>query len=343
MNDVGTHRVTPEPPAIGAASEVVAGVWWLRLPMPFALDHVNVWALADGEGWTIVDTGLGIASSFERWREWLAGPLQGRPVTRVLVTHMHPDHIGAAGWLTQRFNCRLWMTCLEYLNCRVLMMDTGRAAPVDAIEFYRRAGWNDDQLDAYRQRFGRFGRNIHALPDSYRRLRDGELLTIGERSWRVVVGAGHSPEHACFYCEELGLLISGDQVLPRISSNVSVFPTEPDADPLSEWLASLDKLKRTVPDDVLVMPAHHDCFIGLHARLGALQADTEQKLARLRTALHEPKRVVDLYASLYKRPIKDGDMIQLATGESVAYLNYLLRRGEITRHDDGAAAFYRLI
>ncbi len=168
-------------------------------------------------------------------------------MTRVIVTHMHPDHIGMAGWITRKFGCRLWITRLEYLMCRVLSADTGREAPEDALRFYRAAGWDQDALDTYQSRFGGFGKALHALPDSFRRLTDGEEIAIGDHVWRVVVGNGHSPEHACLYCPALKLMISGDQVLPRISSNVSVFPTEPDGDPLRDWLTSLARIKTRVP------------------------------------------------------------------------------------------------
>ena len=190
-----------------------------------------------------------------------------RPLTRVFVTHMHPDHVGMAGWLTRKFGVRLWMTRLEYLSCRVMVSDTGREAPDDAIEFCRRAGWSAAAIEAYRARFGNFGKHIHTLPDSYRRLCDGEELRIGTNTWRVVVGSGHSPEHACLYCPELKVLISGDQILPRISSNVSVHPTEPEANPLQDWLDSCNKLKTVLPSDVLVLPAHNEPFRGAHLRL----------------------------------------------------------------------------
>jgi len=251
-----------------------------------------------------------------------------------------------AGWLTRKFGVRLWMTSLEYLTCRVMVSDSGREAPTDAIEFYRRAGWSAAAIESYRTRFGNFGKHIHPLPDSFRRLEDGEQLVIGANTWRVIVGNGHSPAHACLYCPALKVLISGDQVLPRISSNVSVYPTEPDADPMRGWLDSLAKLKREVPDDVLVLPAHNECFRGLHARLDALASGQHRALDRLRRALHEPKRAIDVFGALFARPISEADapLLGMATGESLACLNYLLHRGEVTREiDAGCVARYRLI
>ena len=339
------------PPTSGHAREIALGVLWIRMPMPFTLDHINLWAIKDRDvastepSWAIIDTGLQTVETSAAWRNLFAdrGALASSRVTRVLVTHMHPDHIGMAGWMTRRFDCRLWMTRLEYLNCRVLTADTGREAPEDGVRFYRSAGWNEDDIENYRTRFGGFGKMIHPLPDSYRRMRDGERFMIGEHEWRVVVGTGHSPEHACLYCRDLQLLISGDQVLPKISSNVSVFPTEPDANPLGDWLASIDKIKREVPDDVLVLPAHNEPFRGLHARLDYLTAGHERSLARLRDLLVEPKRAVDVFGALFSRPIDDPSLLNLATGESIAHINYLMHRDEaiVDKVVDGIA-WYQL-
>jgi glyoxylase-like metal-dependent hydrolase (beta-lactamase superfamily II) len=195
------------PPAPGEAIQVAPGVLWLRMPLPFTLSHINLWAIEDGDGWAVIDSGIQSPDTVEAWRGVLAGPCGGRPVTRVIVTHMHPDHVGMAGWLARKFSCRLWMTRLEYLACRVLVADTGREAPDDAIDFYRRAGWEEDAIERYRTRFGGFGRNVYALPDSYRRLVDGETIRIGSVDWRVVVGNGHSPEHACLYSPSLKVLV----------------------------------------------------------------------------------------------------------------------------------------
>lgn len=318
-------------PEVGQSIEVAAGVHWIRMPLPMALNHINVWAIEDGEGWTIVDTGMRTDETLAAWRRLFAGAKDPRPLKRVIGTHMHPDHIGMSGWLTRKFNCRLWMTQLEYLNCRVLTADTGREAPEDAVAFYRRAGWSPAAVENYQARFGNFGKYIYALPESYRRIEDGERIQIGAHTWRVIVGKGHSPEHACLYCEELKVLISGDQVLPKISSNVSVHPTEPDANPMRDWLETLDKIKREVPDDVLVLPSHNDCFKGLHARIDYLVTAQKRTLERLSKTLQEPKRVVDAFVSLFGRSIDDtdGGLLSLATGESIACLNYLLHLGEI--------------
>ena len=329
-------------PQLGAALPVAPGVLWLRMPLPMpALNHINVWALEDGAGWTLVDTGMHTSEAMAGWEGALAGALGRRPVRRVICTHMHPDHVGLAGWLTRLHECRLWMTRLEYVTCRMLVADTGREAPPDGVSFYRAAGWDDVQLEHYRARFGRFGKMVHALPDSYRRVIEGEQLEIGGRIWHAVLGRGHSPEHLCLHCPELRVLISGDQVLPRISSNVSVFPTEPDANPLGEWLESLAAVKGRVPDDVLVLPSHNEPFRGLHARLAALISGHEERLRRVHAALEQPQRAVDAFRLLFRRTVGP-ELLSMATGESIAHMNCLLARGRAVSHtDSGGVVWYR--
>mgnify|MGYP001160075992 FL=1 len=333
-------------PLPGQATEIKPGVLWLRMPLPFSLDHINLWALSDGPGWAVVDTGIRSVDVRNAWLALLApqGPLAGRPISRVIATHMHPDHVGMAGWLTRRFECALWMTRDEYLSCRVMLADTGREAPVDGVRFYRRAGWSDTEGDEYRTRFGDFGKMIHPLPDSFVRLTDGQMLRIGDQEWEVIVGTGHSPEHACFYSRELDLLISGDQVLPRISSNTSVYATEPHANPLQGWLDSIDRLMQRVPGSALILPAHNEPFHGLHLRLEQLRASTVRGTDRVRQQLAQPLRVIDLVRALYRSSIVAEQMhLNLATGETLAHLNYLDQRGEIvSAEDEDGVMRYRL-
>jgi glyoxylase-like metal-dependent hydrolase (beta-lactamase superfamily II) len=324
-----------ESPAHGGAVEIAPGVLWMRMPLGGSLQFINVWALADEDGWTVIDTGMQGEDTTETWRKVFAGPLAGKAVKRVMVTHMHPDHIGMAGWITRKFRCRLWITRTEYVMCRMLAGDTGREAPEDGVEFYRAAGWDQDALDTYLARFGGFGRGMHALPDSFRRISDGQSVMIGGREWRVVIGSGHTPEHACFYCPELKLFISGDQVLPKITSNVSVFPTEPDGNPLEDWITSLARIRSIVPDDVLVLPAHNEPFLGLHARINDLIGYHEDALQRLEAEIVEPKRAVDVFGVLFKRKI-DNQVLSMATGESLAHLNWLTAHGRAVRERDAA-------
>ncbi len=330
-----------EPPAFGAPREIAPGLLWLRMPLPFSLDHINLWLLADedehGPGWAVVDTGTCTPPVQQAWSALLApdGPLaatpQGARLTRVIVTHMHPDHVGMAGWLCEQAGCTLAMSRTEYLSCRVLAADTGRPAPAAALRFFREAGWDDVALQAYKARFGGFGRLIHALPDSYARLVEGQVLALGARRWEVLIGTGHSPEHVCLWSPADGLLIAGDQILPRISSNVSVHPTEPLADPLGDWIGSIERLRARLPAHTLVLPSHGEPFTGVHARLDRLARGHGLGLQRLRERLAAgPLRAVDVFTALFARPIQGGELLGMATGEAVAHLNHLQRRGEIT-------------
>jgi glyoxylase-like metal-dependent hydrolase (beta-lactamase superfamily II) len=330
-------------PAPGEMLDVVPGVKWQRMPLPFALNHINLWALEDGDGWTLVDTGMKTPQTAATWETILAGPLSGRPIKRVICTHMHPDHVGMAGWLTRRFNCPFWMTRLEYVTCRMLVADTGREAPLDALQFYRAAGWSAADLERYKARFGEFGNMVYTLPDSFHRVSDRDEIVIGPHRWQAVIGRGHSPEHLCLYCPQLRVLISGDQVLPKITSNVSVFPTEPDADPLTDWLASLSAIRSAVPDDVCVLPAHNEPFRGLHARIDQLIEGHEHSLQGLLQVLSEPKRVTEVFSLLFRRPVSEGNL-QMATGEALAHLNCLIQRGLITcRPDSSGVNWYQTL
>ena len=334
-----------EPPETGSSLEVAPGVRWVRMPLPFSLKWINLWLLEDGDGWTLVDTGIQTSETKQHWRTIFAnsaelGGLGGKPIKRVIVTHMHPDHVGLAGWITRKFQCDLWMTKLEYLTCRVLVADTGREAPEAGVTFYRAAGWEQEDLDRYVDRFGGFGKAVSQLPDAFRRLDDGQEIEIGGRTWRIVTGCGHSPDHACLWCPELNVLISGDQILPRISSNVSVFPTEPEADPLADWLRSCKKIRDTVPADVLTLPSHNEPFRGAHKRLDALVDGHELGMKRLLSRLDEPKRAIDLFTALFARAIEK-DSLSMATGETIAHLNCLKGRGLVSSLQDGGTTLYR--
>ncbi|EER62411.1 beta-lactamase domain protein [Acidovorax delafieldii 2AN] len=335
-----------EPPTPRHTVEVAPGVRWIRLSMPFRLDHINVWAIDTDDGWVLVDTGLNDPATVADWLALIAqGPLT-RPLQGVYATHMHPDHIGLAGWFTRRAGVPLHMSRLEYLSCRVMHADTNREAPPDGVRFYRRAGWSEAALESYRSRFGSFGKHIHALPESFVRLQDGDHVQMGLHSWRAITTGGHSPEHVCLYSKDLKLLIAGDQVLPRISSNVSVFASEPQANPLKDWYESQDRLKREVSADVLVLPSHNEPFYGLHERLASLKAGQDQALERLHQSLCSgPQRIVDVFPALFRRAIgeQDGQQLSLATGEAVACMNYLIADGAVECYvDESGVAWYSL-
>lgn len=330
-------------PELGQVIEVAPGIHWVRMRLPMQLNHINLWLLEDGDGWTVVDTGIRDETTADAWKELFSGPMAGRPIRRVIVTHLHPDHVGLAGWLVRRFDTQLWMSRTDYLMCRNLVADTSEEAPEEGIRFYRAAGFTDEELEAYKTRFGGFGRGVYRLPNSYRRIQDGERIEIGPRVWEVVVGRGHAPEHACLWSRDDNLFISGDQILPRISSNVSLFPTEPDANPLQDWLDSCAKLEALLPADTLIFPAHNEPFRGVKRRLKELIEGHETGMEKLLDLCREPKRAVDLFPALFRTRITSGNYL-MATGESLAHLNCLKERGVLARTTDadGVDWYYAL-
>jgi glyoxylase-like metal-dependent hydrolase (beta-lactamase superfamily II) len=340
-----THRGLTYPlgrgaPGEGELIEIAPGVGWARLPLPGSLGHINVWALDDGEGVALVDTGLDIPAVREAWEKLLAGPLSGRPVTRVFVTHMHPDHVGLAGWLTERFGVKLWMTRGEWLFARMLTLDARDAPPPEDIAHRRAAGWDDVRIaEAQAKPWRFFASVVSPVPQSIIRLQDGQAIRIGARTWKVVTGNGHSPEHACLVDGEAGVMIAGDQVLPRITSNVSLSMSEPEGDPLGDWLASIAKLRQLSPD-LLVLPSHGEPFTGLHARLDALRDGHLGRLDAIAKRLNEPKRAVDLFGVLFGRAIDDS-VYGLATGEALAHLRRLEVEGRAVREELDGVWWYR--
>lgn len=327
-----TYPFSDAVPQPGKLSEVAPGVFWARIPLPGSLGHINSWLIEDDGGFAVVDTGMLLEQCSDAWKALFADALADRPITRVICTHLHPDHIGLAGWLAKRFDAPIYMTRGEWLMARYMIADVREEPPVEVSAMQRGAGWEEEDIEHARaQGWGRVGRMVFRLPHGYTRIQDGQQLTIGKHQWRVVVGSGHSPEHACLLNEDLGVLISGDQVLPRISSNISYSSSEPEADPLGEWLASIDKLMGLNPD-LLVCPAHGEPFRGLHIRLTDLHDEHHDRLDALADALKAPRVAVDCFPLLFRRTIGP-DHRGLATGETLAHLRHLEITGRIARED----------
>ena len=328
-----TYKFEDRVPAPGEVTEVADGVFWIRMPMRGRLNHINVWLLRDIDGWTIVDTGIFDEKVRGHWQDVFDRHLDGKPITRVIATHLHADHTGNAGWITAKWGCELWMSRSDFYMCKVMAADGPSDVPEDAIRFYRRAGFTEDLLDRYRKRFGQFGANIAPLPAGYRRVKDGQYIAIGGREWRVVIGHGHAPEHVCLYCPELKLIVAGDQILPRITPNVSVQPSEPYANPLRDWLNSCAHLRELLPPDLLVLPAHESLYEGVHERLTALIDWHEVALEKLYELCDAPKRAVDVFPALFRSKITNMSFFP-ATGESIAHLHCLLDRRVLTVEED---------
>lgn len=332
-----------EPPAQGKHVEVAEGVLWLRLPLPMALDHVNIYALDDGEGWTVIDTGIHSKRSVRLWESILAGPLGGRPVHRVVLTHHHPDHVGMAGWLMNRFGATLTTTRTAWLMARMLILDVEERPTAEALEFWRSAGMDPEIFEARKHdRPYNFADVCHPLPVGYCRIRQDDTLRAGGRTWDVHIGNGHAPEHLTLWSRDDNLVISGDQIISSISPNIGVYPTEPEADPVSDWLEACSRLGVLARDDHLVLSGHKLPFTGLPLRMRQLVENHHGALGRLMTHLSEPKTAAECFAPLFKRRIDPGTY-GLALVEAVAHLNHLHQAGRVTRirRSDGAWLWQR--
>lgn len=325
------------PPEPGAAVEVAEGILWLRLPLPMALDHVNVYALADADGWTLIDTGMNSRKTRDIWETALAGPLAGKTVARVLLTHHHPDHVGVVGWFQDR-GAELLTTRTAWLYARMLTLDVQDRPSAESLQFYQRAGTSPEMLaKRANERPFNFADMVAPMPLGFTRVEEGETLTLGGRRWRVRLGQGHAPDHITLWSEVDELVIGGDQLLPGISPNIGVYPTEPEADPLTEWLEATARFVPHAREDQLVLPGHKLPFTGLPFRLQQMAENHHQALERLLGHLHEPQTAAGCFPALYKRPIGEGEY-GLALVEAVAHLNCLLRRGQVCRslRADGA-------
>jgi glyoxylase-like metal-dependent hydrolase (beta-lactamase superfamily II) len=335
-----------DPPALGTTIEVAPGVRWLRMLLPFALDHINLWLLEDEKdgipGFTIVDCGLSNDATREAWEKVFATHLGGKPVHRLIVTHYHPDHAGNAGWLVRRFGCDLWMTQGEYLTAHAVMDNAAGYSPEAAVALYKANGLDSSHDDGLAKRGHFYRKSVLPLPTHYRRMLDGETLTISRRKWKVLVGNGHAPEHASLYCEALGVCISGDMLLPKISTNVSVWSVDPNGDPLEQFLASI-RAYRTLPADTLILPSHGLPFRGAHARVAALEQHHADRLVELEDALANAKKPLtafDVLETLFRRKL-DTHQTTFAMGEAIAHMHYLLNAGRARRvvGDDGVVRY----
>lgn len=339
----GIRYPWPEPPAEGAAIEVAPGILWLRLPLPMALDHVNVYALDEGDGWTIVDTGMQSRRSTAIWEKLLSGPLEGRPVLRVILTHHHPDHVGMAGWLMDRFDVELWTTRTAWLMARMLILDVEERPTSQALAYWRSAGMDKDIYTARKNaRPYNFADTCAPLPVGYTRLQEGDTMEAAGRTWDVRIGNGHAPEHLTLWSRDCNIVIGGDQILPSISPNLGVYPTEPDADPVAEWLEACGRLAGYAREDHLVLGGHKLPFTGLPLRMRQLIDNHHGALARLEAHLDQPRTAAECFAPLFKRRIDEGTY-GLALVEAVAHLNHLHKLDRVERYarEDGAWMWQR--
>ena len=327
-------------PSLGTAMTVSPGVAWLRMPLPFALDHINLWLLDDGAAGDVaaVDTGFCSDAIKGAWKSALAG----RRLTRSIVTHGHPDHLGLAQWLESEFGAPLWITQAEYLLGQLIVAQAGPFTTAIMTAFFARHGLDAERIAALEKRGNSYGVGVPRLPLSYRRIYPGDILRVGAHDWRVIIGHGHAPEHAALYCADLGVLISGDMLLPRISTNVPVVATCPDDNPLQRFLDSID-LFLDLPDDTLVLPSHGRPFRGIQERVRQLHEHHAARCAALIAPCRQPKTAAELIPVLFERDIPDPHQVMFAMGEAVAHLNMLAHQGRLRRIDEAGVTRYVVI
>jgi len=334
-----------EPPEQGKAIEVAPGVLWMRLPLPMKLDHVNIYALDDGDGWTVIDTGFDIEATRDVWQQLLDGPLAGKPVTRVVVTHHHPDHIGLAGWFQSEFGAELITTRTAWLFARMLTLDVQSEPPRETMDFYRSAGM-DPAILAKRagERPFNYGDIVAPMPLGFTRVRQGDVIRMGGRDWDVHMGNGHAPEHATFWSRDDALVLAGDQILSSISPNIGVYATEPMADPVGEWLEACERLAPMANSAQLVLGGHKLPFTGLPIRMRQLIDNHHGALRRLLKHLDTPAAASECFMPLFRRSIGEGEY-GLALVEAVAHVSHLYQTGQVTRtrREDGAWLYQRKV
>ena len=318
-------------PAAGEPVRIAHGISWVRMPLPFdALNHINLWLLDDGEDLALVDTGFGDDATRACWTHILAA--KGRRVSRIVVTHFHPDHLGQAAWLAARDEAEIHMTASEYCTALAMWHQVPGYSVTDMVDFFRRHGLAEERLAALEARGNTYRRGVPELPRTHHRLFHEGRLTVGGRNWRVIVGHGHSPEHASLYCEETGVLIAGDQVLPRITPNISVQAAAPHEDSLAHFLSSLQRFTH-LPENTLVLPSHGRPFRGIHARIAQLTTHHAERCTTILTALDAPKSAWELLPTLFSRPL-DNHQVMFAMGEAIAHLNHLVQRDEVRPLED---------
>ncbi|WP_296444479.1 MBL fold metallo-hydrolase [Rhodoferax sp. UBA5149] len=333
-------------PAPGATVTVAPGVKWLRMTLPFALNHINLWLLRDeidGQpGWSVVDCCISRDEAKAQWEQIFAGELEGLPILRVIVTHMHPDHIGLAHWLCERWNVRLWISATDYALARIGTEGPTGFGGDSAAAYFASHGLNDpDTVEKIKGRSSYFPTLVPSVPRQYRRMMDGDVLTIGGQQWTCISGYGHAPEHISLYCEELRVLIGGDMMLPRISTNVSVYDQEPESNALKQFLDSIDKFK-ALDAQTLTLPAHGKPFTGLYQRIQQLQDHHRDRLAEVMEACSaKPSSAAEMLPVLFKRAL-DLHQTTFAMGESIAHLHLLWYEGRLqrTRGEDGVYRFH---
>lgn len=335
MNDALDFPLADALPGPAETMEVAPGIHWLRMPLPFQLNHINLWLLEDGDGYVIVDTGMQLDETRQHWRTIFDrfgiahGDKPGTPVNKLVVTHFHPDHIGLGGWLVDQLDTEMWITRTEWLMARMLFLDSDSTNHHSMAHFFARHGLAPDLADKMFAGGNTYRKRVTEAPYHHRRLQHGDSLQIGDRTWQIIVGTGHAPEHACLWSEADGILISGDQILPKITPNISVWASEPDANPLQDFLSSFSRFG-ALPDDTLVLPSHNLPFRGLQTRIRQMTEHHHERLERLQEGFNGARMTAAEAVPIMFRRELDFHQMGFALGECLAHLAYLESEGKLT-------------
>ncbi len=323
----------PQTPAPGELTEIAPGLLWLRMPLPLRLNHVNIWLLEDGDGWTAVDTGVRHDSTYQIWENVTARLFRGKPLRRLVATHGHTDHCGVAAWMTERFDVPFMITLTEWQSARIRVIDEARPISERTTHFAKVHDCDDAMVESFIAHRALMAPMLDAQPRSIEQIGEGDTLNFGGRSWQVMVCGGHADAHVSLYCAEDGILIAGDQILQRISPMIGVFPDRPKGNPLAQYLSSLPRFLE-LPSDVLVLPGHGVPFHGLHVRVGELKQHHDDRLAALMSHLGQPRSASSCTRFLFEKAVAEGQA-RLALAETLAHLNYLIAKGQVIRSHNG--------
>ncbi len=334
------------PPEPGARRELLPGVTWVRVPLPFVLNHVNCWLLDDEThdgAMTLIDTGADKPETRALWDEVLNSLPSGKKVVRLIGTHGHPDHIGLAGWIVDKLGVPLHMTLAEWLAPQVWREEGANPMRPATRAFFLSHGLSEEVVTTMDKAREQAPFRNYPLPANFLRMRDGDSITFGGRQWEVLVNGGHADEHASFYCKKDGILIAGDQILSRISPVVGVFPSQPLSDPLTDYLASLVRLRK-LPDDTIVLPSHGLPFRGLHTRIDQLALHHKARLQTLWELMEAPTRGIALAHGLFPKAMAAKGQTVMAMAETLAHAHYLVstQRAKRLVADDGGVTFVRV-
>lgn len=335
--DSGLEFPWDGPPDPGSSIEVSPGIHWIRMPLPFALDHINLWVLEEDDGVTLVDSGFASSTTEELWQTLFSSTFDGKRPRKLICTHHHPDHMGLAGWLMQTYGIPLWTTQKEWDAFHIWSRMDQAALLKTMQDFYQRGGVPEDRQHSDLERRQSMSSRKRLEPTGFEKISGDEDLQIGGQSWRVTIGTGHAPELAALYATRDGILISGDQVLPKISPNVSVMPFALDGNPLKDFLDSLARF-RQLPSDTLVLPSHKLPFYGLHDRIDTLVAHHEDRLNDALDACKVPVTAALATTVLFPRALNDHQYF-FALGETLAHLNYLWLDGQVSRSEQDTGTF----